>query len=335
MSILEDEISLAMAAENPEEKETMSTASDHLPRVVSCGMSLFKWKGFWMYEELFKAAEAMRDHFEPNQDDIILTSFPKTGTTWLKALIHTILRSSTEEDPLVELNPHELVPVLELQMYPGNPNLMDQAPPPRIFQTHFPFEILPEPVKKSGCKIVYVARNPADTLVSLWQFTNKRNQGTNYCVSLEEAFHAFCEGTVADGPYLDHVLGYWKERTKIFFITYEELKEDPYKHIARLAEFLGRRSLSEEEVRDVEWRCSLDRLRGVKANRGRKENHWSGYPYEAFFRRGMVGDWKNHLSQDMIERLMVITNQKLDGSGLQFKWEMETTSTAPDEIINN
>ncbi|XP_068644650.1 cytosolic sulfotransferase 17-like [Aristolochia californica] len=323
------------------------TCIDHLPRVVSCGAALFQWKGSWMFDELFKAAMAMRNHFEPHPNDVILTSFPKTGTTWLKALIYTILHhdmppevspgsvSAAAADPLVSQNPHELVPVFEFQIYPGNLHLLDQAPSHRIFQTHFAYELLPESIKRSSCKIVYVARNPADTVVSLWQFSNRRSHGAN--VSFKEAFDAFCEGTVAYGPFLDHVLGYWKERKRVLFIMYEELKEDPYKHVTRLAKFLGR-NLSEEQVTNIIWRCSLERLRNVKANRGREDIHWSGYPYEAFFRRGSVGDWKNHLTEEMIQRLMGLTLKKLEGSRLQFKWEMETTTTtttATDERRKN
>ena len=36
----------------------------------------------------------------------------------------------------------------------------------------------------------------------------------------------------------------------------------------------------------------------------------------AFFRKGMVGDWKNLLTLEMAMRLDQITKQKLTGSGL-------------------
>ena len=36
----------------------------------------------------------------------------------------------------------------------------------------------------------------------------------------------------------------------------------------------------------------------------------------AYFRKGEVGDWKNHLTLEMATRLDQITEQKLNGSGL-------------------
>ncbi|XP_068644113.1 cytosolic sulfotransferase 8-like [Aristolochia californica] len=324
------------------------TSIDRLPKLVSCGMDYYQFKGCWMFEELLKAAVAMRAHFQPDACDVILTSFPKTGTTWLEAFVYTILHhnkpptgsegpdcasGNEDADPLVARNPHELIPCLEFEIYPEHPHLsLDKSASPRIFQTHFPYEILPESVKESSCKIVYIARNPADTIVSLWQFTRKISYGAN--ISFGEAFDAFCEGTVGYGPYFEHVMGYWNQRKRVFFITYEELQEDPHSHVTRLAQFLGG-DLGEEDVMNIVWRCSFERLSNVKANKGREDIHWSGYPYDAFFRRGVVGDWKNHLTEEMTQRLQRISDEKLEGSGLQFKWDKETIPTSQNAEAND
>ncbi|KAJ3685089.1 hypothetical protein LUZ61_014253 [Rhynchospora tenuis] len=36
-----------------------------------------------------------------------------------------------------------------------------------------------------------------------------------------------------------------------------------------------------------------------------------------FFRKGEAGDWKNHMTQEMAERLDNITKEKFKGSGLE------------------
>jgi hypothetical protein len=126
----------------------------------------------------------------------------------------------------------------------------------RLFlPTHLPFVLLPASVKadSSACKVVYLCRNPKDTFVSLWHFTNKlkhTSQGTN---SLEEAFDMFCRGVSLYGPYWDNVLGYWKKSLenpqKILFLKYEEMKEQPAANLRRLGEFLGCPLSPEENVR--------------------------------------------------------------------------------------
>ncbi|KAG9443339.1 hypothetical protein H6P81_014679 [Aristolochia fimbriata] len=63
-------------------------------------------------------------------------------------------------------------------------------------------------------------------------------------VALGDLFQAFCQGTVlCYGPYLDHLLGYSKQscnNRKVFFITYEELKElGPSEACEKISELLG------------------------------------------------------------------------------------------------
>ncbi|KAG5527749.1 hypothetical protein RHGRI_028629 [Rhododendron griersonianum] len=153
---------------------------------------------------------------------------------------------------MITNHPHDLVPSLELQVYGGGLVLADNSPPhlpsntpvsTSILSTHIPYQILGETLNSSDCRVVYVARNPKDTLVSLWHFENSEYLRETEPIPLEDIVSKFCEGTVMFGPYFEHVLGYHKESLgrpeKFFFITYEELKSDPNVHVKRLAEFLG------------------------------------------------------------------------------------------------
>ena len=47
---------------------------------------------------------------------------------------------------------------------------------PRVLATHLPYSLLPSSViseERSGCRIVYIFRDPKDSLVSYWMFTRK------------------------------------------------------------------------------------------------------------------------------------------------------------------
>ncbi|KAG9440386.1 hypothetical protein H6P81_020551 [Aristolochia fimbriata] len=309
--------------ENPEESKWL----DDLPKVISCGMTLRQWKGSWLPEPGLKALKRMDAHFRPLQDDVLVTSFPRTGTTWLMALTFAILhrssqlgKSRTTADPLLTQNPHELILSLEYRLYreTATPNLDQQysSSSPRIFQTHLSYTQLSERVKESGCRVIYIARNPKDTLVSFWHYWNSNPRRPS--ISFEELFEAFCKGTVVHGDYYDHVLGYWKERNNnVFFITYEELTKDPVKHVRRLAEFLGCADLTKEEVGAIVWRCSFERLSTAESNSGGRVDYF-GFPFSSYFRKGEVGNWKNYLTPRMAEMLDEITQRKLMGTGLQF-----------------
>ncbi|KAK5844384.1 hypothetical protein PVK06_000521 [Gossypium arboreum] len=94
----------------------------------------------------------------------IFTNGKASGTTWLKAIILTIMNpigrtNDDSDDPLLKHSPNELKPSLEVQLFKENPNLdLSYMPSPRLFQTHVPYPMLPQSVKNSTCKIVYITR---------------------------------------------------------------------------------------------------------------------------------------------------------------------------------
>ncbi|KAF5959287.1 hypothetical protein HYC85_000496 [Camellia sinensis] len=144
-------------------------------------------------------------------------------------------------------------------------------PSTRLFHTHFPYSALPDSIKNSECKIVYITRNPKDTMVSMWHFFNSVRTPEQGPYPFDKAFESFCDGLYPFGPFFDHVLEYWevslKKSDKILFLRYEEIKRDPKGLVKRLASFLGRPFVNEEEVEKVLWRCSLDRLKNLKVNK--------------------------------------------------------------------
>ncbi|KAL7253492.1 hypothetical protein ACSBR1_007929 [Camellia fascicularis] len=292
------------------------------------GTTLVHWKGFWLMPDLIKSIMIIENQFKPLPSDILLASYPKTGTTWLKALSISILSHnskawiSPDGDAQANLlqthNPHELIPFLEMETFGENwSQNINKVPSPRVFSTHLPCSILPEHVKNSGCRVVYISRNPADAFVSSWHFYFKKFGAS---ISFEEAFDEFCRGVVPGGPFFDHVLEYWKEREKknVFFVTYEELKENPKESVRSLAEFLEC-SLTPDEIEQVVWKSSHERLSKLDANTDEGKKHWQGIPFNWYFRKGVVGDGKNQLTTEMMERLKALENQRWEGSGLKLK----------------
>ncbi|KAL2252270.1 UNVERIFIED_CONTAM: Cytosolic sulfotransferase 5 [Sesamum indicum] len=85
-----------------------------------CGHQfLFKFQGFWFTKTYLETTKRVVETLQPLTGDVILASFPKTGTTWLKAILHSILHPSPQHQnhPLALNHPQELVPSLETNLY--------------------------------------------------------------------------------------------------------------------------------------------------------------------------------------------------------------------------
>ncbi|XP_051149272.1 cytosolic sulfotransferase 12-like [Andrographis paniculata] len=304
-----------------------------LPKIKgSFGPYGYLYEGFWYFPMILRGIVAFRRHFHPQSSDIFLITYPKSGTTWLKSLVFTIInrhRFPIEANhPLNTTNAHQLIPFLETHIYhkEENPNL-DHLPFPRVFSTHIPWTTLPESIRNSStCKIVYLCRNPKDIIVSLWHFQNKlmhdetKEMATN---SILETFENFCQGVNDYGPFWRHMLDYWKQSKenpdKIYFLKYEDMKEQPSMHLRRLAKFLDCPFSSDEEesglLEDIMKLCSFENLSNLEINKNGVLSY-SGMQSSVFFRQGKTGDWKNHLSDEMVQKLInVICEDKLSGLG--------------------
>ncbi|CAK7324087.1 unnamed protein product [Dovyalis caffra] len=287
---------------------------------------LYKYQGFWYIPWVLRKVISAQESFTPQPTDVFLCSSPKSGTTWLKALAFSIVSRNQVNDstnPLLENLPHEIVPFLEIESTQNSSNRNLEIP---LVATHIPYTSLPKSIIDSGCKIIYICRDPKDVLISHWNFGLKVSGIGLESFSLEEALEQYCKGIYPYGPYWDHVLGFWKASLefpeKVLFVKYEDLKTDGPFHVKRMANFLGHPFSVEEEqqgvAENIVKKCSFETLSRLEVNKNGKfylpelpniENKY-------FFRKGKAGDWKNYLTNEKAEKLDQIMEEKFSGSGL-------------------
>lgn len=287
------------------------------------GQNIQQINGFWLMPMMIPGIQRAVAEFKPHPNDVVLASFPKTGTTWVKSLLYAIINHSSL-DSLVKNNPHDLVPFLEVDVYgeSSKSSIMSDTncDATRIFNTHIPYQFLGENLESSGCRVVYVTRNPKDTLNSLWHFVNKWKMDEEAPWELEEAVEKFCHEVIPGGPYYEHVLGYrtasLKNPSKVFFVTYEELKNDTNAHVKRLAEFLGCPfGQDDKKVEEIVKCCSFEVLSSHEVNKSEDCRLWFPMPNNSFFRQAKVGDHKKYFSDEAIERIDALTREKFHKCG--------------------
>ncbi|MCL7034202.1 hypothetical protein MKW94_011116 [Papaver nudicaule] len=292
----------------------------------------YQYQGFWCFA---KGIENIKD-FQQN------FKAPALAFAIVNRFRYPCSSSSMNyhQHPLLTMSPHDLVPFIDFKhLYPDH-SLLDftkhgttHDSPGRLIATHVPYPSLPESIKIStvNCKIIYLCRNPRDNFISMWLFMNKLRAMPalasidNPPLPIEEAFEFFCDGVSEFGPFWDHVLGYWKESLekphKVLFIKYEDLKKDPNTHLKRLAEFMGCSFTLEEErqgvIEDISSLCSFEHMKNMDVS---KNGTWTKrIDNKVYFRKGEIGDWKNHLTSQMVERLDSRMEEKLQGPGLVFQ----------------
>ncbi|KAI5660064.1 hypothetical protein M9H77_28857 [Catharanthus roseus] len=284
-------------------------------------LDLYEYQGFWFPYCYLESIMSVQEQFKAQSTDIVLCSYPKTGTTWLKALTFAISTRNGFGDnhPLLTNMPHECVPFLEVDFVHHDDTTYNRDPQLPLLATHLPYTSLPKSIIESkGCKIIYIWRDPKDTLVSLWHFLIKLI-GKGVC--FEKEFDQFCQGKSSYGSFWDHVLGFWKasleNSEKVLFLKYEDMKKDNNLfYVRRLAEFMNQPFSEEEEDKGVPQKimelCSFGNLSGLEVNKTGKHRADTGLGINnnAYFRKGEIGDWKNHLTREMAEAMDRISEEK-------------------------
>ncbi|GMS86186.1 hypothetical protein PENTCL1PPCAC_8361, partial [Pristionchus entomophagus] len=269
-----------------------------------------------------------------NENDVIIASYPKSGTTWVSEVLSAIAFGGDTETlkgirmdervPWLELDDSKIraaVPDSPLQSGTSAKGIFDAKK--RLFFTHIYPEFLPKAVKEGRTKIVYVARNPKDNAVSFYHFhQSAKFLGSQSALTWAEYFPLFCSGHICCGSWFKHALAYWKftrnnENAK--FIVYEDMKRDLMTVMEDLEKFVGIPLTTEQRAKVVEH-CSFGSMKDNKmTNRDGLLLLEEKGP--KFMRKGIVGDWKNYFTVAQNEAFDELYNKELAGSGLSFEFE--------------
>jgi len=268
-------------------------------------------------------------------DDVWVSTFPKCGTTWTQEMVWNIVNNlDFKTAKSVELD--ERVPFLELSSMVTTDDMVamgiedtitkvDNMASPRVIKTHLSIDMLPKEILTKKAKVIYVCRNPRDVVVSYFNFLKL----DGFYGSLDVFFNAFIGDVLSYSPFNKHVRGYWerREESNILFTSYEEMKKDLPSVIRRVAKFLDK-SLDDEDVAALADHLSFKNMKKNSAvNQERmmeevKKMSGSQEVTTAFMRKGETGDWRNHLTQEQVERMNTWVNHQLSGSGLEFTYQL-------------
>ena len=284
---------------------------------------IFTYRGtfFNSYSSLEALDETCNFNFLPT--DIIVSTFPRSGTTFTQEIVWQIkncknvlkgekVERMLDRFPFIEHN-HKMHPEIKISLC----DLLDsqRTNPYRLIKTHVPYEFIKDNVEKVNSKFIVTMRNAKDCLVSNYQFF-KHKKCHSYHGTFDEFFLTFVNGKSISGSYFDNNTEWWKLRARdnVLILFYEDLVKDPEESVKKVANFLGD-TLSDDDLDKVVHNVSFSTMsNNPKLNFQMKDNF-------TYLRKGVVGDWKNYLSEEQNKILDRKIEEKFQKVGLEFIYE--------------
>ncbi|XP_071037572.1 sulfotransferase 1B1 isoform X2 [Parasteatoda tepidariorum] len=261
--------------------------------------------------------------YEPRDGDVIITSYPKTGTTWISYIVLQILTNG-ESFPNKDEMLYRTIPFMEST---GKAAVDAITTNPRVYKHHFPYGKIK---KNPNAKYIYIYRKPEDTFVSYYHFLRYNSEELDF----DQYFEDFLSGEISYGLYFDHVLSFLKhkEDSNMLLISYESLKENTREEIKKISKFLGEeyyKNITEnEEILDkIILHTSFDYMKRRLVDEAKKDapssNNESARDASHFFRKGVVGEGKKSLKADQLQRLRKLTEERMKETEVLLEWTWE------------
>ncbi|XP_033230992.1 sulfotransferase 4A1-like [Belonocnema kinseyi] len=299
-----------------------------------------KW--FFPYRYTEEAEEFY--NFKPRPSDTWIISYPRSGTTVMQELIW-LLSNNLDFETARKKKLAERFPFLERSMIndpaviaefvkrnEGNLEkravceslprpayeVLEGLSSPRFIKTHFSLSLGPR-ILDSGSKIIYIARNPKDVVVS-WYKMNKFTVTHGYIGDFPTFWNLFKNDLTHWSPYWEHVKEAWAQRNQpnFLFIFYEELSADLLFVCKKVANFLGK-NYSENQLTELLNHLNIEKFRkNPMVNLNDLYECGIFLSSMVFIGKGKTGNWKEFFSADMEKEADEWIAQNLKDTDLVF-----------------
>jgi len=261
------------------------------------------------------------NYFRPREDDIVIATSYKSGTTWTQGIVWQLLSLNQTLTPFGEVSPwldrrgrqpiEEVIAQLERQKHR------------RFIKTHLALDGLPY---FRQVKYLVVARDARDVFMSLWNhyshYTAEQYASLNDTPGrvgppipqCPDDIHAFWREWMTRGwfaweregyPFwgnLHHTASWWAYRhlENILFVHFHDLRSNLTGEIRRIADFLDV-SVSDNTLAKIAQAVSLEAMReeAERTDAALVKSFDGGAA--TFFFKGINGRWKGVLSLKELE----------------------------------
>jgi len=269
------------------------------------------------------------DGYRPRANDIVIATYPKTGTTWMQRIVDLLVFQSTAPRRFMETSPW-----LDTRFSPNDAQLskLEAQTHRRFIKSHLPFDSLPV---YAGVKYIHVARDGRDVC---WSFHNhqlgfKRELAAGRMADKDmppqppadprDFFLSWMQQAedVASTalPFFDFENTYWRERKlpNLLFVHYADLKADLAGEMRRVSDFLGIDTPG-RLMRDLVRTAQFETMKAQGEDLMPELREAFDRGAERFLHQGTNGRWKDALTKEDLARYDALVRRKF--SPAQARW---------------
>ncbi|KAM4632841.1 amine sulfotransferase-like [Polymixia lowei] len=258
-------------------------------------------------------------NWEIRDSDVFVITYPKSGTIWMQQILRLIEAKGDITSTKDQLNADQ-VPWIELI---GKGKEFVTAPSPRLRVSHLQYKFMPFALSQKMGKVIYVARNPKDVVVSYFHF-HKVATMLETPKDFNDFFEKFIKGDVYGNCWFEHIKTWHAHRDdmNILFITYEEMIQDLQSAVERISLFLDK-DLTDEQLANVVEHSTFRNMKQIpQANYELISDDLLDHDKGSFMRKGTIGDWKNHFTVAQSERFDQVFQAEMKDFPLPFIWDI-------------
>jgi aryl sulfotransferase len=252
--------------------------------------------------------------FQFRDDDIVIATYAKTGTTWTQQIVGELIFCGAEFDtfetsPWVDFRLHPLDQVMEM---------LEAQKHRRFLKTHLPLDAL---VFAPKAKYLYVGRDGRDAAWSLYNhhagFSDRAYELINNLPGrvgpplerpagdIVQYFRDWLDGggIPLGGSFWEHNQGWWDVRhlPNVLLVHFNNLKTDLPAEMRRIASFLGI-EIGEELWPTLVEHCTFDYMRKTASTNSPRLDVLFQGGANTFFHKGTNGRWRDVLSSAEVQR---------------------------------
>ncbi|MEA1889256.1 MAG: sulfotransferase domain-containing protein [Pseudomonadota bacterium] len=258
-------------------------------------------------------------NFQPRESDVLITTAPKAGTTWMQQILYQLRSGGDESFTSID----DVVPWLErkragktlrevLEYY-------ERITDPRAFKTHCTAEQTPG---IGTASIILTSRDPRECCVSFYHhlrnMTDEARQAAN--VTVAETFEEHVDRWLGFAAWYRNVKSWWPyhDHEKVLWLRFQDMKADLPSNIDKIIDFLGWDVSAEQREQALEFSS----FKWMKAHDEKFSSQGDGdksvFKPGKFIREGKVGKHSELMTPEQEQRILDKVREMLEPECLLF-----------------